>query len=219
MGARSVTARPRRGRRGGIRWLAVAVAVAKAAAARTRGEPRLRPLPGDAVILAFGNSLTRGTGAEEEESYPAVLETLIGRRVVNAGVPGETTGEGLRRLPGVLEEVDPDLVILCEGGNDFLRGIPPKRVQENLDAMIRAVRRTGADIVLVAVPRPGVFVRPPGLYKDLAEAHSVPVEAEILTRVLTAPALKSDPIHPNAAGYREIARALADLLRRAGAVP
>ena len=211
-----MNARPRRGRRAGVRWIALAVA---AAAACTRGEPRLRALPGDAVILAFGNSLTRGTGAAEEESYPAVLETLIGRRVVNAGVPGETTGEGLRRLPGVLEEVAPDLVILCEGGNDFLRGVPIETVKANLSAMIELVARSGAQAVLVAVPRPGLWARPPPLYRDLAGTFRIPLEEDVLRHVLTAPRLKSDPIHPNAAGYREIARALAGLLRRAGAVP
>lgn len=79
---------------------------------------KLPALSNDAVIVAFGDSLTFGTGSEPAESYPAVLEKMIGRRVVNSGVPGEVTGDGLLRLPEVLEWEKPALLLLCHGGND-----------------------------------------------------------------------------------------------------
>ena len=81
----------------------------------------LSPLPEDGVILAFGDSLTAGVGAKSGSAYPDALQALTGRRVVNAGVSGETTAGGVARLPSVLEAVGPDLVMLMEGGNDILR--------------------------------------------------------------------------------------------------
>ena len=196
-----------------------ALALLLVLAACSRQAPRLEPVGPDGVIVAFGDSLTRGTGAGPGQSYPAVLEGLIGRTVVNAGVPGETTAGGLRRLPRVLAEHRPALVILCEGGNDFLRGVDRAEVARNLGAMLDAVRAAGAQAVLLAVPRPGLLVPVPDLFEDLAADRGVPCDTDTLREVLTSPGLKSDPIHPNAAGYRRIAEALARLLRTAGAVP
>ena len=106
------------------------------------------------MVLAFGDSLTYGTGATEEESYPAQLERLIGRRVVRAGVPGEVTAQALERLPGALDEHSPRLMLLCIGGNDFLRRLGTAQAEANVRAMVKLARQRGVDVGLIGTPEP-----------------------------------------------------------------
>jgi len=186
--------------------------------AACRQAPKLSPLPEEAVVLAFGDSLTFGTGAQADESYPAVLSTLIGRRVINAGVPGEISAEGLSRLPRVLEETRPALMILCLGGNDFLRRLDEKRARDNLRAMVRLARSQGVEVVLIAVPKLGFGLQIPDFFRQMAEKEEILLDEQSLERIFSNAALKSDSIHPNAAGYRQIAESLAKMLRRSGAI-
>lgn len=182
-------------------------------------EPSLPPLAGDAVILAFGDSLTYGTGAAAEQSYPAVLEQLSGRRVINDGVPGEETAGGLARLADALDEYRPQLLILCLGGNDFLRKKPAADIMQNLEQMVMLSRAQGVPVLLLGVPRPAIFgLESAPLYHELAERLMLPLEADAIPAVLADRALKADPIHPNAAGYRRIAEAIHAKLRSSGAL-
>jgi acyl-CoA thioesterase I len=181
-------------------------------------KPKLPSLAGDAVILAFGDSLTFGTGVEAPDSYPAVLEKMIGRRVINYGIPGEVTAEGLRRLPEILEQEKPALMILCHGGNDQLRRLNLEQTADNIRKMIQLARDKNVAVVLIAVPSPGLTLSPPPLYRKIAKKMSVPVEENILSDVLAKNSLKSDLIHPNAAGYRLMAESIAALLRQYGAI-
>jgi len=179
---------------------------------------KLPRLANNAVILAFGDSLTYGTGAEQTESYPVVLEQLIGRRVVNAGIPGEETGEGLSRLPQVLQKEKPALMIICHGGNDLLRLLNQQQAANNLRDMIRLAQKQGVAVVLITVPTPDMFLSPTHMYREIAKDLAVPLEDEIIFAVLADGSLRSDYIHPNAAGYRRIAEALATLLKMSGAI-
>jgi lysophospholipase L1-like esterase len=180
--------------------------------------PRLQPLASDAVVLAFGDSLTYGTGADERDSYPAQLALLIGRKVARAGVPGEISADGLRRLPEALDEHQPRLLILCHGGNDFLRRLSKQQVAANVRAMIRLARERGIEVVLIGTPEPGFSVSAPEFYGEIAKELRIPYEDGVIGQILRDASLKSDPIHPNARGYRLIAERLASLLKKAGAV-
>jgi lysophospholipase L1-like esterase len=180
--------------------------------------PKLAPLAPDAVVLAFGDSITFGTGAGANQSYPAVLASLIGRKVEAAGVPGETSEGGLARLPQALDYYQPQLVIICEGGNDFLRKLSEKQTAENIRAMVRTARGKGAAVLLVAVPKPGLFPSPPGFYEEIASDFAIPLEAAALKKILRDNELKSDLVHPNAKGYASLAQALAEVLKKSGAI-
>jgi acyl-CoA thioesterase-1 len=179
---------------------------------------RIDKLDRGAVVLAFGDSLTFGTGAEPAESYPAVLEHSIGRKVVNAGVPGETSAQGLERLPGALDESQPRLLILCHGGNDFLRRLDEAQAAANVRAMIRLARAKGIAVVLLATPRPGFPPAVPAFYGEIAAELGVPLEDGAIRAVLFDNSLKSDLVHPNAAGYARIAGAVERVLKKAGAI-
>ena len=180
--------------------------------------PTLARLPNDAVVLAFGDSLTFGTGASEAESYPAQLEQLIGRRVVRAGVPGEVTAQALERLPAALDEHAPRLLLLCIGGNDFLRRLGNAQAERNVRAMVQLAKGRGVSVLLIAAPEPGLLPSPPAFYAAVAKDLGVPYEHGVITEVLKDAGLKSDPIHPNARGYRVIAERVAATLKKAGAL-
>jgi acyl-CoA thioesterase-1 len=180
--------------------------------------PKLERLPPEAVILAFGDSLTFGTGATEEESYPAQLEQLVGRRVVRAGVPGEVSAQALARLPGALDEHAPRLLLLCIGGNDFLRRLGNDQAERNVRAMVELAKSRGVAVLLIGTPEPGFTVSPPPFYAGIARELRVPYEEGIIGEVLKDRSLKADLIHPNARGYRLIAERLAEQLKRSGAI-
>jgi len=179
---------------------------------------KLPKLAGDAVIVAFGDSITFGTGAQPQESYPAYLERMIGRRVVNAGVPGEVTAAGLSRLTEVLDREKPTLIIICHGGNDYLRRLDRQQAADNVREMVRLARQKGATVVLIAVPALGLSISPAPLYRDIAKELTVPLDEKTLSSILADNSFKSDLIHPNAAGYHRLAESIVDLLKKSGAI-
>ena len=199
-------------------FLVVFLAAVSAGISGCSKSPRLDHMPAGAKILAFGDSLTYGTGASEEESYPAQLAALTGLSVVRAGVPGETSEEALGRLPATLEEHTPALLLLCTGGNDFLRRLGKDGVASNVRKMIRLARDRGIQVVLIGTPEPGFGISPPRFYSEIAAEFRIPYDGATLESVLKDRALKSDLVHPNARGYRIIAQQIAELLRKSGAI-
>lgn len=181
-------------------------------------EVKLTPLPADAVILAFGDSITFGTGAPPGQSYPDILQLSIKRKIVNSGVPGETSEQGLRRLPQALAATRPKLVILCHGGNDILRRLDPDVTSKNVAEMIDLVRKQGAEAVLIGVPRPKLVPSTAPFYKKISEKMRVPLEEDIILTILSTRDLKADYIHPNAAGYVRLAAAVESMLKKHGAI-
>lgn len=180
------------------------------------GPPVYPTLPPNAVVVAFGDSLTYGTGAAPDESYPARLEKLLNRRVVNAGVPGEISADGRTRLPEVLDEHSPALLILCHGGNDMLRQLDRAALKANLRAMIALAQSRNIPVLLLGVPEPKLKLNTAAVYDELAEETGVLYEGGILASVLQWPSTKHDMIHPNAAGYQQVAAAVFDALADAG---
>jgi lysophospholipase L1-like esterase len=172
------------------------------------------PLPPQGIVLAFGDSLTYGAGAPSQ-SYPVQLQQEIQREVINGGVSGETSSQGLKRLPSLLQKYHPKLVILCHGGNDIIRQQSKKTLKENLRKMIQMSKNIGAQVLLVGVPDfHSLGLNTEGLYKELAKQENVLYEGEILTKIENDPALKSDRIHPNAKGYALMAKAFAEILKK-----
>jgi lysophospholipase L1-like esterase len=181
-------------------------------------EAPLSPLDSDATILAFGDSLTYGTGTSRDKAYPAVLENLTGLKIINAGIPGEISASGLKRLPSLLREHQPALVIICHGGNDILRHMNLSKTHDNIQNMITLAQASHAQVVLIGVPEFGLFLESASLYPALAEENRIPIENEILGDILGKNALKSDQIHPNTEGYQILAEHIALLLKDAGAI-
>lgn len=182
------------------------------------GIPRLPALGQNDLIVAFGDSLTYGTGAAPDESYPEVLSKLIGRPVVGSGVPGEQTSGGLARLQDALEEHRPKILLLCLGGNDMLRKVDASVTESNLRQMVLSARAQGVSVVLIGVPIPALFGGSAEFYERIADDLGLPLENEVLSDILKDNSLKSDAIHPNAHGYRRMAESVAELLRKTGAL-
>jgi len=179
---------------------------------------RLTALRPNDVLLAFGDSLTSGVGARPELGYPAQLNRLLSRKVVNAGVPGEISAEGARRLPGLLDQHKPELLIICHGGNDILRKLDREELRTNLRRMYEAANQRDIKVVLIAVPQLGFGLEDVKLYQELAEELKIPILQGTLAELLAINQYKSDPIHLNGQGYGKLAEAIADLLAENGAL-
>ena len=216
--ARSVTRRGFAARVGGAGLLLVTLAGCG------RDKKTAQPVPPGSTVLALGDSLTFGTGASAETSYPTVLAGLTGWNVVNAGVPGDTSAQALARLPALLAEHQPKLVIVSIGGNDFLRKLPESDTRAHVHAICKQSLAAGAQVLLVAVPRATVAaalgqMTDHALYAEVAKDLKIPLQREAWGEVLAQPDLRADAVHANARGYAQFARSVQGTAAAVGLLP
>ena len=185
-------------------------------------EPGYPVLPAGSTVLAFGDSVTYGTGAADGQDYPTLLAQATDWKVINAGIPGDTAQQARSRLQPLLEQHQPALVIIELGGNDFLRKRRESAVQEDLHHMIEQSQSFGAITVLVAVPRLSLLRAGIGalsdsdIYQELAERTAVILVPDLFSDILSDETLQADAVHPNAAGYKAFTTGLIDVLRERG---
>ena len=216
--ARSVTRRGFAARVGGAGLLLVTLAGCG------RDKKTAQPVPPGSTVLALGDSLTFGTGASAETCYPTVLAVLTGWNVVNAGVPGDTSAQALARLPALLAEHQPKLVIVSIGGNDFLRKLPESDTRTHVHAICKQSLAAGAQVLLVAVPRATVAaalgqMTDHALYAEVAKDLKIPLQREAWGEVLAQPDLRADAVHANARGYAQFARSVQGTAAAVGLLP
>ncbi|MBW6532880.1 arylesterase [Sphingomonas sp. RRHST34] len=180
------------------------------------------------TVLALGDSLYAGYGLSRGQSLPDAIQARlraagINARLVNAGVSGDTSGDGRRRLGYTLDRLGkkPDLVLLGLGGNDVLRQLDPKVTRDNLAAMLDELQKRGIPVVLTGMLAPpnlgpdyaGTFN---AIYPELARQHHAPLYPFILDGVLGNRTLMlPDGVHPNARGVARIADRVTPVVRKA----
>jgi lysophospholipase L1-like esterase len=200
------------------RWLVATLSLVMSGCGRKKAAATAA-LPAGATVLALGDSITFGTGAETDAAYPARLAALTGWNVINGGIPGDTAAQALDRLPALLAEHKPALVIVSIGGNDFLRRLPESQTVSAIRRTAMLAREAGAQVMLVGVPQPtigaalGTGLSDHPIYERLADELSLPLHPKGWARVLGDEKLRSDAIHANANGYRAFAEGLAVTLR------
>ena len=183
----------------------------------TQKEYTIQPLSSQGTILALGDSLTYGYNAKRDESYPALLRCLSGYNVINAGILGDTSADGLKRLPKLLENESIKLMILFFGGNDIIQNVPIKKLKANLKSMIHMAKAKKIDVLLISVPNLNLFgLSPLEIYEEVADEENVPLLQGMLADILERPSLKSDQIHPNASGYKIISEKIYEKLKKEG---
>ncbi len=163
--------------------------------------------PAGSVVLALGDSLTAGAGVTAVQSWPALLAERTGWVVINGGVNGDKSGDALKRLPALLGENDPVLVLVTLGGNDMLHHVPQQETVDNLEKILALIQERGAKAVLLATPEPSIAravfqnLSAPDFYRVVAEKYRVHLVEDAIAEVISDPKLKGDPLHPNAEGH------------------
>jgi lysophospholipase L1-like esterase len=165
------------------------------------------------AIICFGDSLTEGVGAGSDEDYPTLLSRHLGIRVINAGRRGDTTAQALERISDAVLDKNPRLVIILLGGNDFLRQLPLQDTRKNLEQIVRRVQAQGAMAAIVGM-RLGLFTDEyAAVFEETAQQLGALYIPGVMKGILSDAKLRSDPIHPNGAGYRLVAERIGAKLK------
>lgn len=165
------------------------------------------------AIICFGDSLTEGVGAGAGEDYPSDLSRQLAMPVLNAGQRGDTTAQALERIADAVLSKNPRLVIVFLGGNDFLRQQPRQETRKNLEEIVRQIQARGA-MVAIAGMKLGLFTDEySAIFEETARQFGALYIPQVMKDILTDSSLKSDPIHPNGAGYLLVAERIAEKVK------
>ena len=198
--------------------LLIAVLILTAACSEVKEEA----IPPGSKVLALGDSLTEGAGVTPQEAWPNLLASRTGWIVINGGVSGDTSGGALQRLPSLLEQHTPVLVLVALGGNDMLRHLSQEETIANLEKILTLIKAHGAKPVLLATPNPSLMgavfqhLSAADFYRQVADAKQVPLIKDAIADVISDPQLKGDPLHPNAAGHARLAEKIFAELKSIG---
>lgn len=185
----------------------------------TKQTADVQVIPAGTTVLVLGDSISYGTGAEHgTEDYPTLLARKTGWQVINAGISGDVSSRGLARLPGLLAQHRPKLVIIELGGNDFLRQMAPALIEDHLRSTVHLVQQADAVAILIAMPEVSLAgqLHDHPLYARVAEATGALLVSGAVSGVLSDGRLRVDQVHPNAEGYRQLTEALVKQLRELG---
>ncbi len=173
----------------------------------------LLPTAGSTVVI-FGDSLAAGTGATPGGDIASQLSERLGTPVINLGVPGDTTADGLARVDTLLA-TDPRVVIILLGGNDAIKKLPVEQTFADLASLIERIQATGAAVVLVGEPGALYGSRYDEEYERLAETYRTSYVSNILSGLIGRAEYMSDYIHPNDAGYEKAAERILPVVNEA----
>lgn len=163
-------------------------------------------------IVAFGDSLVAGEGSTDDHDFVSLLSANLGRPIINLGVPGNTTAQGLARL-NTLDAYKPKVVLLLLGGNDYLKRVPQEQTFKNLAEIIQDIQSRGAIVLLLGV-RGGLFGDHfSSGFQNLADTYHTAYVSNVLDGLLGEPKYMSDQVHPNDAGYAIVAGRIAPVLK------
>ena len=179
-------------------------------------------LSAQTTVLILGDSLTQGVGASSAQTnYPALLKQQSQWNIINGGVSGNTSAQALTRLPELLQQHQPKLVIISIGGNDFLQRLSNSDTQANIAQSIALSQQSGAQVLLVAVPELTLAAaigqpRDHAMYAQLAQSHQVYLLEDAWSDILGDDSLRADPVHANDAGYQVFSKLLVKRLQQIG---